>query len=95
MGISCVIGSFAGYYLLDLIWIKVRIKSRFTLVTFRRTPTRRVELDAVSIRERAAEAEDRAVSGQWEGGLLSGSHNSQIATVVERHTRYVMLVNTS
>ncbi len=51
--------------------------------------------NVISIRERPASVEDRAVSGHWEGDLIAGSKNTHIATLVERHSRYVMLAKVS
>lgn len=54
--------------------------------------TRGQIIDAISIRDRPAEIEDRAIPGHWEGDLLSGARNTHIATLVERTSRFVMLV---
>ncbi|TGB25616.1 IS30 family transposase [Pseudomonas aeruginosa] len=69
-------------------------RSRYTPVTssHQKTGNHGRISDTTSISERPAIVEDRAVPGHWEGDLLCGSKNSQIATLVERHSRYVMLV---
>jgi IS30 family transposase len=51
--------------------------------------------EAISIRERPTSVEDRAIPGHWEGDLIEGSKNAYMATLVERHSRYVMLVKVS
>src|SRR5258707_5851356 len=49
-------------------------------------------VDAISIRERPAQIDDRAIPGHWEGGLIGGTKNSHMATLVERHSRFTALV---
>ena len=60
--------------------------------TARRRPRQSRIVDALSIRQRPADVEDRAVPGHWEGDLLEGTRGTFVATLVERHSRYVLLI---
>lgn len=73
-----------------------RLRSKRTMRRGKRSSTdgqRRGQIvDAVSIRDRPAEVDARATPGHWEGDLITGAKNTHIATLVERYSRYVLLV---
>jgi IS30 family transposase len=72
----------------------LRAQRRSRHATMKRSGLGQIK-NAISISERPPSVEDRAVPGHWEGDLIGGSGNSYIATLVERHSRYVMLVKVS
>jgi IS30 family transposase len=71
--------------------LRTHRRMRHTRAAANRLERRGQILDAVSIRERPAEVEERAIPGHWEGDLLVGTHNSHIVTLVERQSRFTML----
>jgi IS30 family transposase len=76
--------------------LQAHLRTRRTMRRAKRATTRGLGsgeiVDALSIRERPAQAADRAVPGHWEGDLLAGGKNTHVATLVERRSRFVMLV---
>jgi IS30 family transposase len=72
--------------------LRTRRKMRRSKKASTRGQLRGQIIDAISIRERPPEIEDRAIPGHWEGDLLAGSSNTHIATLVERKSRFTMLV---
>lgn len=75
-----------------LLYLRSQRRVRRSRYGKQKTDTRGQIKGAISISERPAEVKDRAVPGHWEGDLIAGSNWSFIATLVERHSRYVMLV---